>query len=324
MAVPTVLNITDRREMLEKETNKVQSDVDELIDLENMNINQFSRFYHANYEKIQKVMITERLMSTDIFPNLSEHQKMEFLDICYDRFLKSDFYSMVDDFYEYIVIDLLDDYMERLEAKYDFSDSQIKEFINTYGDEVKKAILEGDYDEFFDIMDKNWMWEETRDLTIKDFENMQLSENKIIVINNILKYEELIHITNDRDILAGDNEDYKRFKSNLVDECLDEILQGSDKISDKQLLSFIGELMEVHTDRIAVMAGNYYFCIVDKHTVHTELKNTNITVQVGDCKYKIKKATTFEGSQEIDRIMDTKQELKLSEYRVVETKELEL
>lgn len=304
--------------------NETSSRSGEYLEIEKMTIRQLSTFYTKYYEKIQKSMIIERLMDTELFPKLSENQKKDFLDVCYKKYLKTDYHSMSDDFYDNNVIGLLGDYMKNLEEEYYFTDNQIIDFINSNAVEVCYKIIEGDYDDFFNIMDKNWMWEETSDLTIEDFRDSNLSESDMNEINHILKEEELIHITNEGEILSGDYDDYNEFKRNLVDECLEEIILGTDKISHKQLLYFIGDLMEKETERIAVMSGNYYFCIVDKSLVQTELKNTNLTVQVKDCIYKIKKATTHLGSSDIDRLMDNHQELKLTEYRVVEKQELEL
>lgn len=67
---------------------------------------------------------------------------------------------------------------------------------------------------------------------------------------------------------------------------------------------------------IAVMAGNYNFSIVDIKEVKVGVTKTNIKVKFNNHVFIIYKAKTFEGSQEIDKLMDKYTEHKLSDYKV--------
>lgn len=67
---------------------------------------------------------------------------------------------------------------------------------------------------------------------------------------------------------------------------------------------------------IAIMAGNYNFSLVNMNKVNCSLGKTDIKVKVDKIIYYVYKAKTFEGSQQIDKLMDATKEYKLSEYKV--------
>ncbi|WOO89471.1 hypothetical protein R2F61_07295 [Mollicutes bacterium LVI A0078] len=297
---------------------------------ETMSIKELNDFYQEHYEDIQKASVLDKLMYSDKFTDLSVINQMSFLNMAYSKFVKTDYYSIVDDhYYDYIETELLDEYISNhLKPDYNPTDRQIQDFILENKGEVSNYIFEQDYTEFFDDMGKDWIWEETQDLKMSDFDTTKLSKETREELKHVLEEEELIHVTSSGEILSGDYDDYSNFKWNLMDDCLEEIIKGSHAIDNQEIdfemvKSHVIWLMEeydkeelVYTSKIAVMSGNYNFSIVNKSEVTTELKSTTLFVQVGHAKYNIQKATTFEGSQEIDRLMDSNTEYPLKEHRI--------
>lgn len=295
-----------------------------------MTIKELNDFYQKHYEDIQKASVLDKLMYSDRFTDLSESNQMSFLNMAYSKFVKTDYYSIVDDhYYDYIETDLLDEYISNhLKSDYNPTTKQIQVFIEENKSEVSDYIFEQDYTDFFDDMDKDWIWEETQDLKMSDFDTTKLSKETREELKRVLDEEELIHITASGEILSGDYDDYNNFKWNLMNDCLEEIIKGS-HASDNQEIDF--EMVKSHviwlmeeydkeelldTNKIAVMSGNYNFSIINQSEVTTELKSTKLFVQVDNNKYNIQKATTFEGSQEIDKVIDANAEYSLSEYRI--------
>lgn len=298
---------------------------------ETMSIKELNDFYQEHYEDIQKASVLDKLMYSDKFTDLSVINQMSFLNMAYSKFVKTDYYSIVDDhYYDYIETELLDEYISNhLKPDYNPTDRQIQDFILENKGEVSNYIFEQDYTEFFDDMGKDWIWEETQDLKMSDFDTTKLSKETREELKHVLEEEEeLIHVTSSGEILSGDYDDYSNFKWNLMDDCLEEIIKGSHAIDNQEIdfemvKSHVIWLMEeydkeelLYTSKIAVMSGNYNFSIVNKSEVTTELKSTTLFVQVGHAKYNIQKATTFEGSQEIDRLMDSNTEYPLKEHRI--------
>lgn len=295
-----------------------------------MTIKELNDFYQKHYEDIQKASVLDKLMYSDRFTDLSESNQISFLNMAYSKFVKTDYYSIVDDhYYDYIETDLLDEYISNhLKSDYDPTIEQIQVFIEENKSEVSDYIFEQDYTDFFDDMGKDWIWEETQDLKMSDFDITELTKETRKELERVLNEEELVHVTAAGEILSGDYDDYFGFKWNLMDDCLEEIIKGTyeednQEIDFEMVKYYVIELMEeckkektLDTSKIAVMSGNYNFSIVNKNEVITEMKNTNLFVQVGNNKYNIQKAMTFEGSQEIDRLMDTKTEYPLNEHRI--------
>ncbi|WOO88680.1 hypothetical protein R2F61_07055 [Mollicutes bacterium LVI A0078] len=297
---------------------------------ETMNIKELNDFYQKHYEDIQKASALDKLMYNDKFVELSESNQMSFLNMAYNKFVKTDYYSIVDDhYYDYIETELLDVYISKdLIPEYNPTNKQIQAFIEENKSEVSENIFEHDYDDFFNGMGKDWIWEETQDLKMSDFDTTKLSKEAREELKQVLAEEELIHVTASGEILSGDYDDYNNFKWNLMDDCLEEIIKGT-HASDNQEIDF--EMVKSHviwlmeeydkeelldTSKIAVMSGNYNFSVVNKSEVTTELKSTTFFVEIDNNKYNIQKAITFEGSQEIDRLMDTKTEYPINEYRI--------
>lgn len=298
---------------------------------EMMNIKELNDFYQKHYEDIQKASVLDKLMYSDRFTDLSESNQMSFLNMAYSNFVKTDYYSIVDDhYYDYIETDLLDEYISNhLKSDYNPTNKQIQNFILDNKSEVSNYIFEQDYDDFFDSMSKDWIWEETQDLKVSDFDTTKMTKEQRSRLIKILNEDEFIHITASGEILSGDYEEYNEFKCNLMDDCLEEIIKGTYE-EDNQEIDFemvkyhvIGLMEEcekekiLRVNKIAVMSGNYNFSIVNENEVTTVLKPTSLFVQVDNNKYNIQKATTFEGGQEIDKVIDANTEYSLSEYRIV-------
>lgn len=68
--------------------------------------------------------------------------------------------------------------------------------------------------------------------------------------------------------------------------------------------------------KIAIMAGNYYFSIVDLTKLKSGVNKTDTKIRMDGHTYYLYKAKTFEGSQEIDKLMDKHIEYRLSDYVV--------
>lgn len=294
-----------------------------------MTIKELNEFYQKHYEDIQKASVLDKLMYSDKFTDLSEGNQMSFLNMAYSKFVKTDYYSIVDDhYYDYIETDLLDEYISKyLIPEYNPTNKQIQAFILENKSEASNYIFEHDYDDFFDSMSKDWIWEETQGIKISDFATTEMSKELRGHLNEVLKEDEFIHITSSGEILSGDYDEYNEFKCNLMDDCLEEIIKGTygqdnQEIDFEMVKYHLLPLMEeyekevrLEASEIAIMSGNYNFSIVNKSEVTTELKSTKLFVQVGSDKYNIQKATTFEGSQEIDRLMNSKTEYPISEYQ---------
>lgn len=294
-----------------------------------MTIKELNEFYQKHYETIQKSSVLDKLMYNDKFTDLSEKNQISFLNMAYSKFNKTDYYSIVDDhYYDYVETELLDEYISNhLKSDYNPTNKQIQNFISENKSEVSDYIFEQDYTDFFDDMGKEWIWEETQDLKMSDFDTTKLSNEARNELKQVLSEEELIHVTASGEILSGNYDDYNNFKWNLMYDCLEEVIKGfygqdNQEIDFEMIKYHVIWLMEerekeatLDTSKIAVMSGNYNFSIVNENEVTTELKTTNLFVQVANNKYNIQKATTFEGSKEIDKVMNANTEYSLSKYR---------
>lgn len=161
----------------------------------------------------------------------------------------------------------------------------------------------------------NMTIKELNELYGKNYENIQKASLLDLLDNND-QFQALV----ERDKLNFLDIAYNNFIKTDYESMIDSMYYP---YAEHELLNEFLKAVEIKSNEIAVMAGNYYFTIVDKDMIdNAELSKTNINVKVGEDTYNIFKANTFEASQMIDKLMDTEDEFKLSEY-IIETPKLQ-